>query len=194
MLHVKKCFCDQTIRFRHASNRFVKDNNTKRNCQIIQPAWQPPMDKSNMAENPENQTAWICRLELYPTMILNQIIHLLIILHKTDTAHLSHIVYQVIVAASKNHLAWESFTRVWTAVPEPRNIFYVIAILYIVFSFVLSRHMICLTNENAVFLFRRIYFCALEPFHGRFLFVHAQTVVRQADFLTPELLLDKLWS
>ena len=25
--------------------------------------WQPPMDKSNMAENPEKQTAWICHLD-----------------------------------------------------------------------------------------------------------------------------------
>ena len=32
-------------------------------------AWQPTMetmDKSNMAENPEKQTAWICRLDQYP--------------------------------------------------------------------------------------------------------------------------------
>ena len=45
------------------------------------------------------------------------------------------IVYQVIVAASKNRLAWESFARVWTeisywVVSEPKNILYVIAILY----------------------------------------------------------------
>ena len=26
----------------------------------------PPMYKFNMAENPEKQTAWICRLDQYP--------------------------------------------------------------------------------------------------------------------------------
>ena len=34
-------------------------------------AWQPPMYKSNMAESPEKQTAWKCRLDQYPPMILN---------------------------------------------------------------------------------------------------------------------------
>ena len=32
-------------------------------------ARQPPMDKSNMAENPEKQTAWM--VDQYPPMILN---------------------------------------------------------------------------------------------------------------------------
>ena len=36
-------------------------------------AWQPPMYKSNMAENPEKETAWECRLDQYPPMILNPI-------------------------------------------------------------------------------------------------------------------------
>ena len=31
----------------------------------------PPMYKSNMAENPEKQTDWKCRLDQYPQMILN---------------------------------------------------------------------------------------------------------------------------
>ena len=39
--------------------------------QIILYYWQPPMYKSNMSENPEKQTAWICRLDQYPPMILN---------------------------------------------------------------------------------------------------------------------------
>ena len=29
------------------------------------------MYKSNMAENPEKQIAWICRLDQYPPIILN---------------------------------------------------------------------------------------------------------------------------
>ena len=33
--------------------------------------YQPPMYKSNMADNPEKRTAWICRLNQYPPMILN---------------------------------------------------------------------------------------------------------------------------
>ena len=34
-------------------------------------AWRPPVYKSTMVENPKKQTAWICRLEQYPLMILN---------------------------------------------------------------------------------------------------------------------------
>ena len=34
---------------------------------------------------------------------------------------------------------------------------------------------------------------ALEPLHGRFLFIHAHTILRQDDFLTPQLLFDKLF-
>ena len=30
------------------------------------------------------------------------------------------------------------------------------------------------------------YFCALEPPHGRFLFLHAQTILRQTDCSTPQ--------
>ena len=38
---------------------------------MVSPVWGtkpllPPMDKSNMAENPAKQTAWICPLDQYP--------------------------------------------------------------------------------------------------------------------------------
>ena len=35
------------------------------------------------------------------------------------------------------------------------------------------------TNESTILLWRRIYLRALEPLHGRFLFIHAQTILRQ---------------
>ena len=38
---------------------------------VLRQAWQSPMYKSNMAENPEKQTAWKCRLGQLPPMILN---------------------------------------------------------------------------------------------------------------------------
>ena len=53
------------------------------------------------------------------------------------------------------------------AVPEPKNILYVI---------------ISLANENLVFLLRTVYFRALEPLHGRFLFIHAQVFLSEAVF------------
>ena len=39
-----------------------------------------------------------------------------------------------------------------------------------------------------------MHFWALEPLHGRFVFLLTQAILRQADSLTPQLLLDKLWS
>ena len=46
---------------------------------------------------------------------------------------------------------------------------YIVRHSNIVLSFVLSSHMISLTNKNTVMLLRRIYFCALEPLYGIFL-------------------------
>ena len=104
------------------------------------------------------------------------------------------IVYQVIVAASINRLAWETLSRVWTeifhgAFPEHKHAFYAIAIL----SLVRLIMWLLRTNESKILPWRRKYFRALEPPHGRFLFIHAQTILSRADILTPQLLLDYLW-
>ena len=96
-----------------------------------------------------------------------------------------------IVAAFKNRLAWESLACLRTeifhgAVPVPE---WNLHLSNIVILFVRSSHMISLTNENKVLLWRRIHNRALEPLHCRFLFIYAQTILKQTNFLTPQLLL-----
>ena len=49
------------------------------------------------------------------------------------------------------------------------------------------------TNQSTMLLWSTNIFLRSGTLHGRFLLMHAQTILRQADFLTPQLLLDKLW-
>ena len=113
--------------------------------------------------------------------------------------NIDRIVYKVIVAASKNRLAWELVVRVRTqishgAVTEPYmySTSY-LAILYI-FSCIMVRIITRLlrTSESTILLWRRIHIRALEPIHG-FLFVHALTILKQSVVFTPQLLIKDLW-
>ena len=51
-----------------------------------------------------------------------------------------------------------------------------------VFSLVRLIMWLLTTNENTILLWRRIYILALEPIHGRFLFIHVQKIARQTEF------------
>ena len=80
----------------------------------------------------------------------------------------------------------KSFARVWAdithrTVPEHKNMYYVIPIFYShMFSAVSDSHMVRLTNENTVLLWRKIYFCALNRSMRDFcLYTHKG---RQAEF------------
>ena len=71
-----------------------------------------------------------------------------------------------------------------------KALIYVLRHSNIVLSFVLSSHMIILTNKNTVLLWRAIYFALLNRSIMAD-FCSSKTIIRQADFLTPQILLDK---
>ena len=94
----------------------------------------------------------------------------------------------------KNWLAWDFFLALfdinlpWS---DSRAQQYIVRHSKTVISLVGLLMWLLKKNQSTIMLWRKKYLGALEPLHGRFLFVRSQSILRQADFL--KLLLTITW-